>query len=91
MIQSMSASYHIAISNQQHSIPKYDFMKPGYTNTQGLRIDFKNEGAKTVLHLSSPEGASMLGTGGEIFLFCFSRAQENAFPGAFFKIFYGVP
>ena len=47
--------------------------------------NFKVRGAKIELYLVSPEGASMVGAGGEIFVFCFSRTLENAFPGAFLR------
>ena len=38
-----------------------------------------------MLHLASPESTSTVGAGGKMFVFWFSRAQENAFPGAFFR------
>ena len=52
---------------------------------QSQRIDFKGRGPKIVLYYQSPEGASMVDAGGKIFVFWFSRAQENAFPDAFLR------
>ena len=57
----------------------------------GPRIDFQNEGAKIVLYLVSPEGASMVDAGGENFVFLFSRTQEKAFLDTFSKKFVSVP
>ena len=51
-------------------------------HSQGPRIDFQSEGAKIVLYLVFPGGASVVGAGGEIFVFWFSRTQEKAFPDA---------
>lgn len=38
-----------------------------------------------MLYLVTPGGASIVGSEGEILLFWFSRAQQNAFPAAFLR------
>ena len=55
-------------------------------------INFESEGGKVLLYLASPEGASIVGTRGEIFVVWFSRAKESAFLDVFlFQIYYGEP
>ena len=62
-----------------HYQTKLKFWKKSNDNRAHASI-FKERGAKIVLYLVSPGGTSMMGAGGEIVVFWFSRTQENAFP-----------
>ena len=58
---------------------------------QGSRIDFQREGAKIILNLVSPGGASTVDAGGENFILWFSRTQQYTFLDAYSKDFIYVP
>ena len=52
---------------------------------QGLCIDVKSEGPKIELYLECSGCVCILCAGAEIFAVWFTRAQENAYPGAFLR------